>query len=668
MQNNWIVESALFSFGDGTQLTLQSADGDQLTINVEQLLNEGGAWGIAYRGTIIQTEKPVFVKLGKIRRLDDNGKILSLDADRCEHDKQTVNEKFDIEYKNSLWLPPSTDEKGYRLVPVIAVNSISVRNQLIHWHKDIQHLRQGAQSDFHTFQIPYIVQDFVPGMTLEEYIKNLYKEGSLSESAKNFRETTFVTMALRLCYALRDLHRSGVIHNDFHPGNVMINNTNKSCRVYVLDFGYAQFRASADQSRMAKTEKAFVSNMFPNTVIGDIYSLGMVLLFTMTGVYPANHFEREDLRKQILKQLNDVKSDMLLQNPLLLDIIYKCIVPRLDSVFKSIDEVIEYLIMAFPDARDIQQKPAIEIDADAVGRVQQLEFSDIILNYNRLKLEPGNVFASVAKKCLIDAERLTDEMTEHCFDIYGNRNELLSVFLGTLAILKQDDAFQMMSTMSLWADNNFSDTGRAYTIVKQIVLRKVSFKHVFLIPIDKILSKNESGQQIRKRAIRILELHKKIQQLGKDLHQDVYSICVADVSGCELSNQLPFDLWNTHNFGIIEWRQGLSQEQSIKYLMTPVFVDVKHGDIVVEHEGGSSVPFFSEKQLIGLRVSCVRDEVAQVKIHINRIGNLIAEKMRNIDTYFHAIGQGNNISKLSESGPTIYTLEAALEQLKKGTE
>jgi len=80
---------------------------------------------------------------------------------------------------------------------------------------------------------PYIVMEFVEGRTLREILKT---EGQLAPSRA-------MEITAEVCSALDFSHRSGIVHRDIKPGNVMITDTGA---VKVMDFGIA--RALADNA------------------------------------------------------------------------------------------------------------------------------------------------------------------------------------------------------------------------------------------------------------------------------------------------------------------------------------------------------------------------------------------------------------------------------------
>jgi serine/threonine protein kinase len=93
---------------------------------------------------------------------------------------------------------------------------------------------------------PYIVMEYVEGRTLREVLKS---EGQLP-----IRRAMEITA--EVCSALDFSHRSGIVHRDVKPGNVMIT---KAGAVKVMDFGIA--RALADNAATVTATAAMPAQM-----------------------------------------------------------------------------------------------------------------------------------------------------------------------------------------------------------------------------------------------------------------------------------------------------------------------------------------------------------------------------------------------------------------------
>jgi WD40 repeat protein/tRNA A-37 threonylcarbamoyl transferase component Bud32/Flp pilus assembly protein TadD len=129
--------------------------------------------------------------------------------------------------------------------------------------------------------VPYLVSDFVPGLTLADV---------LSARAMPFRESA--QLVAQVADALQYAHDQGVVHRDVKPSNVMIGEDGS---VHVMDFGLAK----RDSGEVTMTVEGQVlgtpAYMSPEQAHGeghkvdgrsDTYSLGVILYRLLTGELP----------------------------------------------------------------------------------------------------------------------------------------------------------------------------------------------------------------------------------------------------------------------------------------------------------------------------------------------------------------------------------------------
>ncbi|QBF47485.1 Stk1 family PASTA domain-containing Ser/Thr kinase [Janibacter limosus] len=134
-----------------------------------------------------------------------------------------------------------------------------------------------------TLDIPYIVMEYVDGLTLRELL-NESETGTLEP----YEAARIVQQVLE---ALDYSHDMGIVHRDIKPGNVMIADDGS---VKVMDFGIA--RAIADtQATMTQTQAVIGTAQYisPEQARGetvdkrsDVYSTGCLLFELLTGRTP----------------------------------------------------------------------------------------------------------------------------------------------------------------------------------------------------------------------------------------------------------------------------------------------------------------------------------------------------------------------------------------------
>lgn len=144
----------------------------------------------------------------------------------------------------------------------------------------------------------YIVMEYVEGETLKELIR---RRGRLSGNEA-------VTFTLQLLAAVDFAHRSGIVHRDIKPQNVMID---RSGMVKVMDFGIA--RAGDSGMTEAGSILGTAQYLAPEQAKGhpvdersDLYSVGVVLYEMLTGTVP---FRGDSAVTVALKHVNEVPAE-----------------------------------------------------------------------------------------------------------------------------------------------------------------------------------------------------------------------------------------------------------------------------------------------------------------------------------------------------------------------
>jgi serine/threonine-protein kinase len=140
----------------------------------------------------------------------------------------------------------------------------------------------------------YIAMEFVDGRTLKQLVRD---SGALDPA----RAADLTVQILR---AARFAHRRGVIHRDFKPQNVIVDDDG---RAKVTDFGIA--RAGASDMTQTGSIMGTAQYLSPEQAQGhavnarsDLYSIGIILYELLTGHVP---FDAESAVTVALKQVNE---------------------------------------------------------------------------------------------------------------------------------------------------------------------------------------------------------------------------------------------------------------------------------------------------------------------------------------------------------------------------
>lgn len=130
-----------------------------------------------------------------------------------------------------------------------------------------------------------LVQTYIDAPSLEDIVR----EG------RKFSEPELIELAEKLLDILAYLHQQNppVIHRDIKPSNILINNRsgNSIGDVYLVDFGSVQTIAHKDNGTITIVGSygyiPLEQFSGETTVASDLYSLGMTLIYLITGVHPA---------------------------------------------------------------------------------------------------------------------------------------------------------------------------------------------------------------------------------------------------------------------------------------------------------------------------------------------------------------------------------------------
>ncbi len=191
----------------------------------------------------------------------------------------------------------------------------------------------------------YYAMEFLEGITLEDLIKI---EGPLPLNRT-------IVLLKQICYSLSETHEHGLVHRDIKPMNIMI------CKlgglydfVKVLDFGLVKDIEGDD---LEMTQEAVIQGtpvyMAPERFLrpqlshpkSDIYSIGMVAYYLITGRKVFDHIDKASLLSDILhtqpKEMNEFTNEDLPEE--FTKLVMSCLAKEMDDRPENIGEILSTL-------------------------------------------------------------------------------------------------------------------------------------------------------------------------------------------------------------------------------------------------------------------------------------------------------------------------------------
>jgi serine/threonine-protein kinase len=184
----------------------------------------------------------------------------------------------------------------------------------------------------------FIVMEYVPGETLETIIA---RDGALDLPRA-------LDYLCQICNAVDHAHRSGVLHRDLRPSNVIVTG---SGLLKVADFGTSRFlEIAAHGTTVIGSPPYMAPEQFHGKAIfaSDVYSLGVTMYQMLTGGLPYGTPSPADLDR--LMRGEALSPSPRVRNPKIpkpvSDIVVKAMAPDVPARYQRVSELLDDLLAA----------------------------------------------------------------------------------------------------------------------------------------------------------------------------------------------------------------------------------------------------------------------------------------------------------------------------------
>lgn len=247
----------------------------------------------------------------------------------------------------------------------------------------------GEEGDIH-----YIVNEYVEGMTLKEYIATC--------SPLPIEEVIELTRQTLL--GLEHAHKRGVVHKDIKSQNILLNE-NKD--VKITDFGIANIM----DDDMTKTQSVMgtpqyvapeILNREELTAQSDIYSVGILMYEMLVGTAP---FTGEKPAVIMIKQMNhplpSIRDERADCPQSLENIVIKAAAKTLNNRYKACEDMLYDLDTVLEAERINEKKLLLKDDLLSQEYLEKSVSINDDLNYNNLKESSDNAQKKKKQKRII---------------------------------------------------------------------------------------------------------------------------------------------------------------------------------------------------------------------------------------------------------------------------
>lgn len=190
------------------------------------------------------------------------------------------------------------------------INEIELWSELRHPYL-VQFLGASYDADENEF---YIMMEKIDGDHLGNFISNKTRSKTLSSSVSKYSRYQICTQLINVIKFLHSCNPA-IIYRDLKPENIMIDRFNN---VKLTDFGLCRYMPESSEYKLTGGTGT-IRYMAPEVYMGrhydlkaDVYSLGFILYYVVTGVKPFNQYDTTTIKtymenEELVHSIDNVK-------------------------------------------------------------------------------------------------------------------------------------------------------------------------------------------------------------------------------------------------------------------------------------------------------------------------------------------------------------------------
>lgn len=186
---------------------------------------------------------------------------------------------------------------------------------------------------FENSEYIYIVMEYLAGGTLAAYLENTPVDALTEKDAG--------IITYQITKALDYLHQFGIIHRDLKPENIMIKDGlpySSQCSLKIMDFGLSKILGNNERVSDGYGTLTYVApevlTRKPYNKHVDIWSLGVIVYYTLCGVFPFDDPSNDEeviAKKTVFQELKFSHKSWPARSPSVKQFINSCMVKDMDK-------------------------------------------------------------------------------------------------------------------------------------------------------------------------------------------------------------------------------------------------------------------------------------------------------------------------------------------------